>query len=90
MGVGFGIGVGSGGMMLRMGSPLNSQRDKSDEQPQIARGATRYTVKPLDSEELIAVMSYIQFKVADCVKVLAGHPSECPRLFELKPDERCK
>ena len=90
VGVGFGIGVGSGGMMLGMGSPLNSQRDKSDEQPQIARGATRYTVKPLGSEELIEVMSYIQYKVGDCVKVLAGHPSEYTRLFELKPDERCK
>jgi len=28
--------------------------------------------------------------VGDCVKVLAGHPTEYPRFFELKPGEHCE
>ncbi|HQS57727.1 MAG: hypothetical protein B7Y56_08355 [Gallionellales bacterium 35-53-114] len=94
VGVGLGVGIGGGGsfggMMFGMGSPINSQRDSRDEQPQIAKGAIRYTVQPLGSEERIEVMSYLQYKVGDCVKVLANHPSEYPRFFELKPDEHCQ
>jgi hypothetical protein len=90
-GFGFGVGVGTGGsggfggIMLGMGG----HPDRRDEQPQISRGAIRYTVQPLGSEERVEVMSYGQYKVGDCVKVLAGHPSEYPRFFALKPDERC-
>lgn len=92
VGFGFGVGVGSGGgggfggIMMGMGG----HPDRRDEPPQIARGAIRYTVQPLGSAERIEVMSYGQYKVGDCVKVLAGHPSEYPRFFELKPDERCQ
>lgn len=92
--VGIGVGVGSGGsfggsfggMMLGMGG----HTDRHDEPPQVARGAIRYTVQILGSEERVEVMSYKQYKVGDCVKVLAGHPDEYPRFFELKPDEHCK
>jgi len=97
VGVGVGIGVGSGGglgggsfgfggMMIGMGG----HPDRHDEPPQIAKGAIRYTAQPLGTEERIEVMSYEQYKVGDCVKVLAGHPTEYPRFFELKPDEHCK
>lgn len=81
-----GIGFGFGGIMFGMGD----QRAKRDETPQIARGAIRYTVQPLSSTERIEVMSYGQYKVGDCVKVLAGHPTEYPRFFELKPGEHCQ
>jgi len=92
--VSIGIGVGSGGtfgggfggMMFGMGD----HRDARDEQPQIARGAIRYTVQPVGSSERVEVMSYAQYKVGDCVKVLAAHPTEFPRFFELKPEERCQ
>jgi len=80
-----GIGMGYSGFMFGMGE----QRPKRDETPQIARGAIRYTVQPLSSTERIEVMSYEQYKVGDCVKVLAGHPTEYPRFFELKPGEHC-
>jgi len=90
VGIGFGVGVGThgsfGGMMLGMGSHERLR----DEAPQIAKGAIRYTVQPLGSEERIEVMSYGQYKVGDCVKVLAGHPDEYPRFFALKPGEQCK
>ena len=93
VGVGVGIGVGSGvgsfgfgGMMIGMGG----HPDRRDEPPQVAKGAIRYTAQPLGTEERIEVMSYGQYKVGDCVKVLAGHPTEYPRFFELKPDEHCK
>jgi hypothetical protein len=36
------------------------------------------------------MMSYRSYKAGDCVKVLVGHPTEFPRLFELKPGERCE
>ena len=93
--VGFGIGIGMGsggysggfgGMMIGMGG----HPDTRDEQPQVAKGAIRYTVQVQGSEERVEVMSYGQYKVGDCVKVLAGHPSEYPRFFELKPGEQCK
>jgi hypothetical protein len=87
--IGFGLGVGSaggfGGIMLGMGERHNS----SDMPPQVARGAIRYTVRPLSSEQLVEVMSYAQYQVGDCVKVLAGHPTEYSRFFELKAGEHC-
>jgi hypothetical protein len=94
VGVGVGIGVGSagsfGGIMLGMGTGVGERRDSRDEPPQVARGANRYTVQPLNSKERIEVMSYGRFKVGDCVKVLAGHPTEYPRFFKLKPGESCE
>jgi len=85
-GSGSGFGFGFGGLMLGMGD----HHAKRDEPPQIAQGANRYTVQPLGSTERIEVMSYGQYKVGDCVKVLAGHPTEYPRFFELKPSEHCE
>ena len=90
MGLGFGIGSGGfgggfGGMMMGMGN----REHPRDDQPQIAKGAIRYTVQPVDTQERVEVMSYEQYKVGDCVKVLAGHPSEYPRFFALKPNEGC-
>jgi len=91
MGVGLGVGVGSGGsfggVMFGMGSSMG---DRHDELPQIANGANRYTVQPLNSDERVEVMSYGRYKLGDCVKVLVGHPTEFPRFFELKPDEHCE
>lgn len=90
VGVGLGFGVGSGGsfggVMLGMGSGVGDR----DKQPQVAKGANRFTVQPLNSDERIEVMSYGSYKAGDCVKVLAGHPSEFPRFFELKPGESCE
>jgi len=51
---------------------------------------TIINVQPLGSAERIEVMSYGHHKMGDCVKVLAGHPTEFPRFFELKPGERCE
>ena len=92
VGVGLSVGGGSGGFGFGFGGimlGLGDQRTSRDEPPQIAQGANRYTVQPLRSTERIEVMSYGQYKVGDCVKVLAGHPSEYPRFFELKPGEHC-
>lgn len=88
--VGVGTGGGFGGMMLGMSSMLGDRRDSRNEPPQVANGANRFTVQPLDSKERVEVMSYGHYKVGDCVKVLVGHPTEFPRFFELKPDERCE
>ena len=91
--VGVGIGIGSGsfsGGMFGIGGMVGDHPDNRDEPPQVARGANRYTVQPLGSKERIEVMSYERHKVGDCVKVLAGHPSEYPRFFELKSGERCE
>ena len=85
-GSGGGFGFGFGGIMFGMGD----QHAKRDEPPQIAQGAIRYTVQPLRSTERIEVMSYGQYKVGDCVKVLAGQPTEYPRFFELKSGEHCE
>jgi hypothetical protein len=60
------------------------------EPPQIANGAYRITKQPLGNAERIEVMSYEKYKAGDCVKVLAGHATELPRFFELKPGEHCK
>lgn len=84
IGVGVGSGVGFGGVMFGTGG----HRD-SDEAPQVASGANRFTVETLDKAERIEVLSYGKYKVGDCVKVLAGHPSEYARLFDPKPGERC-
>lgn len=85
-GSGGGFGFGFGGLMLGMGD----HHARRDEPPQVSRGANRFTVQPLGSTERIEVMSYGQYKVGDCVKVLAGHPTEYPRFFELKPGEHCE
>jgi hypothetical protein len=92
VGVGLSVGVGSGGsfggMMLGMGT--GDRHDSRDEPPQVANGANRFTVQPLNSAERIEVMSYGNYKAGDCVKVLVGHPTAFPRFFELKPGERCE
>lgn len=91
--IGIGVGIGSGsfsGGMFGFGGMMENRHDDRDEPPQVARGANRYTVQPLGSKERIEVMSYEHHKVGDCVKVLAGHPSEYPRFFELKAGERCE
>lgn len=90
VGGGFGVGVGTHGGFSGMMIGIGSQDTIGDEPPQVARGAIRYTVRPLGTEERIEVMSYGKYQVGDCVKVLAGHPEEYPRFFELKPDERCQ
>jgi hypothetical protein len=90
VGVGTGTGGSFGGVMLGIGSMLGERRDSHDVSPQVALGANRFTVQPLDSKERIEVMSYGPYKVGDCVKVLVGHPTEFPRFFELKPGERCE
>jgi hypothetical protein len=94
VGVGLSVGVGSGGsfggVMLGMGSRMGDRRNSRDGSPQVANGANRFTVQPLNSDERIELMSYGSYKVGDCVKVLVGHPTEFPRFFELKPGERCE
>ena len=76
-----------GGMSVGIGTAVGGSRK---EPPQIAEGANRFTVQPLGSTERIEVMSYEKYKAGDCVKVLAGHPTEFPRFFALKPGERCE
>lgn len=94
VGVGVSIGVGSGGgfggVMLGTGGMWGGGRDSRKEPPQAANGANRFTVQPQSSSERLEVMSYGKYKVGDCVKVLHGHPNEFPRLFDLKPGERCE
>lgn len=82
--IGIGTGGGFGGVLFGVGGALDT-----DESPQVADGANRFTVETLDPAERIEVLSYGNYKVGDCVKVLTGHPSEYARLFELKPGERC-
>ena len=94
VGVGIGIGTGSsgsfGGLSLGIGSTVGDRRNSRYQPPHIADGANRITVQSLGSTERIEVMSYGHHKMGDCVKVLAGHPTEFPRFFELKPGERCE
>lgn len=90
VGIGMGSGGGFGGVMMGMGNVLGDHSDSDDKQPQIAHGAIRYTVQLLENKERIEVMSYTRYKMGDCVKVLAGHPSEYPRFFDLKASERCE
>ena len=89
IGIGFGMGFGShdsfGGMLMGM----DDRDEDRKQQPQIARGAIRYTVRPQGSQEKFEVMSYKHYKVGDCVKVLTSPPAEFPRLLELKNDEHC-
>jgi len=94
VGIGFGIGVGTGGsgfggLMVGAGTGLGSGRDRSNELPQVAYGANRYTVQPLNTSERVEVMSYKHYKAGDCVKVLTGHPTEFSRLFDPKEGEHC-
>jgi len=91
MGIGIGIGsggIGFGGISLGMGTSLGGRDDRHDP-PQVAHGANRFTVQPVNTKERIEVMSYGKFQVGDCVKLMSGHPSEYARLFDLKPGERC-
>ena len=88
--IGMGVGIGSRGMMF--GSMMDDHHDRYsryDEPPQVALGAIRYTAQPVGSQERIEVMSYGQYNVGDCVKVLANHPDEYPRFFEPKVGEYC-
>jgi hypothetical protein len=89
-GMGFGVGSGSGGSFGGISFGIGTTVGDSHQPPQIAKGANRITVQPLGSTERIEVMSYQNYKAGDCVKVLAGHPTEFPRFFELKPGERCE
>ncbi len=96
VGFGFGLGVGSGGsfggMNVGIGSTFGN-RDRSygrAQPPHIADGANRVTVQPIGTTDRVEVMSYGQHKIGDCVKVLATHPTEYPRFFELKPGESCE
>jgi hypothetical protein len=89
-GVGFGVGTGSYGSFGGLSMGIGTTVGDSHQPPQIAKGANRITVQPLGSTERIEVMSYQNHKVGDCVKVLAGHPTEFPRFFALKPGERCE
>jgi len=90
VGMSFGVGTGGGfgGLMLSMGS-LMGERHRN-EPPKAADGANRYTVQPLGLEPSVDVMSYGHYQVGDCVKVLVNHPNEYPRLYDLKPGERCE
>ena len=92
VGVGLGFGTGSygsfSGLSLGIGTSVGERR--SSQPPQIAEGADRITVQPIGSTERIEVMSYGHYKAGDCVKVLAGHPTEYPRFFALKPGEHCE
>lgn len=90
LGMGIGIGFGSGGfggIMLGGGMGGDSGRDLP---PQIADGANRYTVQPLQGGDKIEVTSYGKYQPGDCVKLFSGHPNEYARLFNLKPGERCE
>ena len=69
---------------------IERKQARANQPPNIAHGANRITVQPLDSTERIEVMSYGHHKPGDCVKVLVAHPNEFPRFFELKSGERCE
>lgn len=91
VGVGMSIGLGSGGfggVALSLGSLIGERHRNAP--PSAADGANRFTVQPLGSEQSVEVMSYGHYQIGDCVKVLEGHPSEFPRLYDLKPGERCE
>ena len=92
VGLGLGIGIGSGGfggLSVGIGGTLGGGRENRNP-PNIAEGANRITVQLGGSTERIEVMSYGHHKPGDCVKVLAAHPTEFARFFELKPGERCE
>jgi hypothetical protein len=87
--VGVGTGGGFGGLMVGAGSMLGGSRHDQNEPPQAAYGANRYTVETLEKRERFEVMSYGNYKIGDCVKVMMGHPTEFARLFDLKLGETC-
>lgn len=89
VGVGMGTGGGFGGLMFGVGTGLGGGRSR-DLPPQIAQGANRFTVQPLNTSEKIEVNSYGKYQVGDCVKLFSGHPNEYARLFDLKPGEHCE
>lgn len=93
VGMGISVGVGSGGgfggLMIGGSSLLDGSRHDNNEPPQVALGANRYTVETVEQADRIEVMSYGDYKVGDCVKVLMGHPSEYSRLIDLKAGESC-
>ncbi len=89
--VGMGIGFGSGGgmgLMFGVGTGVGGR--SRDLPPQVAQGANRYTVQPLNTTDRIEVNSYEKFQAGDCVKLFSGHPDEYARLFSLKPGEHCE
>ena len=92
--IGINIGVGLGrsysGTMFGMGGMMGTHPERRDAPPKISQGAIRYTVQLQGSQERIEVMSYGQYTVGDCLKALAGHPTEYPRFFELKAEEHCQ
>lgn len=88
IGLGYGTGGGFGGIGLGYGTSLSDGRSRHIP-PLISRGANRFTVQPLNSEDRIEVLSYGKFQVGDCIKLFSGHPTEYARLFELKPGEHC-
>lgn len=94
VGFGFGVGMGSGGsfggMSVGIGSRLGERPFGRAQPPSVADGANRITVQPIGITDRVEVMSYGQHKVGDCVKVLATHPTQYPRFFELKPGESCE
>jgi hypothetical protein len=89
IGLGYGTGGGFGGIGLGYGTSLSDGRSRHIP-PLVSRGATRFTVQPLNSGERIELLSYGKFQVGDCVKLFSGHPTEYARLFDLKPGERCE
>ena len=94
VGFGLGLGMGSGGsfggVSVGLGGTLSERPFGRAQPPHIADGANRITVQPIGTTDRVEVMSYGQHKIGDCVKVLATHPTEYPRFFELKPGESCE
>ncbi len=90
MGIGLGFGTGGfGGMMLGGGMGLGGDGGR-DLPPQVADGANRYTVQPLQGGDKLEVTSFGKYQAGECVKLFSGHPNEYARLFDLKPGERCE
>ena len=95
VGGGLSVGVGSGGfgfggLMLGMGTSVGDKQQDKNTPPQVAYGATRYTVVMVDKAERFEVNSYAHFQIGDCVKVLMGHPTEYARLYTLRTGEHCE
>ncbi|MGV8935171.1 MAG: hypothetical protein ACOH1I_11130 [Gallionellaceae bacterium] len=95
VGGGLSVGVGSGGfgfggLMLGMGTSVGDHQQDKNTPPQVAYGATRYTVVTMDKAERFELNSYAHFQIGDCVKVLMGHPTEYARLYTLRSGEHCE
>jgi hypothetical protein len=91
VGMGVGVGMGSGGVSFGgisfgIGTTVGDDREVP---PQIARGANRFTVQPVGTDQQIEVISYGKFQKGDCVRLFSGHPNAYARLFDLKPGESC-